>query len=132
MSSPFMSPEEHRRQDEADIARDTAAVLPKLTAHRGLHADFLDRAFLEVRGLFESTDFMPDTPENRRALDARELSFGYDVISGLHVARLALLGWSWLTPPHLHALNDGQSVNHQPHLPRDRSKDCPCLRTAES
>jgi hypothetical protein len=125
-----MSTVEYRqllREVDEEIARDRAAILPKITEHQGLQPEFLDRTFLQVRGLFTFTAVMPDTPENRRALESRQLTFGYDVLGGLCVALLAFQDLPWITPQDLHALAEGDAVNWHARVPWDRLTRCLCM-----
>ena len=129
MSKPFISTAEYQqllREVEDEIARARAAVLPRIAEHQGLQAEFLDRAFLQVRGLFTFPSVMPDTPENRSELESRELTFGYDVISGLHVAQLAYQDLPWIAPRDLHALAQGRTVDWHARIPWDRLAECSC------
>ncbi|WNZ14901.1 hypothetical protein [Streptomyces sp. 11x1] len=124
-----MSPEQHRkilRDIDAEIARDRAAMLAKLAEHQGLNEGFLNGTFLEIRGLFAPTAYMPDTPENRHTLNERVITFGYDVIGGLRVALLAYQDLSWIAPVDLHALADGRTVDWHPRVPWERLTRCPC------
>ncbi|MFD0440603.1 hypothetical protein [Streptomyces chartreusis] len=130
MPKPLMSTDEYRqllREVEEEIARDRAAILPKIAEHQGLQPEFLDRTFLQVRGLFTFPAVMPDTPENRRTLESRELTFGYDVIGGLSVALLAFQDLPWITPQDLHALAEGDTVNWHARVPWDRLTRCLCM-----
>ncbi|MFF5019443.1 hypothetical protein [Streptomyces sp. NPDC001165] len=125
-----MSPDEYQallRGVDAEIARDRTAMLPKLAEHQSLNQDFLDRGFLEVRHLFGPTAYMPDTPENRRTVDERELTFGHDAIGGLRVALLAYQDAPWIAPEDLHTLADGKTVHWHPRVPWDRLTRCPCM-----
>ncbi|MYX26824.1 hypothetical protein GTY75_09105 [Streptomyces sp. SID8381] len=128
-----MSPDEYqqiRRDAEAEIARDRATVLPKLAAHKGLPPDFPDRAFLEVLGVFAPRAYLPDTPENRRALAERKPTFGYDTISGLSVALRAYQDHPWIAPEDLHALADGNTVGWHSRVPWNRLAHCRCMSDA--
>ncbi|MFI5867150.1 hypothetical protein [Streptomyces sp. NPDC051546] len=129
MAQPFITPEAYAellREVEAEIARDMASVLPKLTEHQGLDADFLHRAFLKGRGTFSFPAFAPDTPDNRRAL-AQRCSFGYDVVGGLSVTLLAFQDSPWITPADLHLLAEGHTVDQHPRVPCNQLTHCPCL-----
>jgi hypothetical protein len=135
VSKPFISADEYQqllREVDAEIARDRAAILPRIAEHQDLPPEFLDRAFLQVRGLFTFPSVMPDTPENRSELESRQLTFGYDVISGLHVARLAHQDLPWIAPRDLHTLAQGEAVDWHPRVPWERLTECSCTTPPQS
>ncbi|MEV5998914.1 hypothetical protein AB0M25_06415 [Streptomyces griseomycini] len=134
MPNPIMPAEEFAvllQEVNADIARAREMILPRLNEHVGLD-DFTHRQFLEVRGIFTSSAFMPNTSENRASLQRRSLPFGYDVISGLDVALLAFQDLPWIAPRDLHALAEGASVTWHSRLPWDRLTECPCMASRRS
>ncbi len=136
MSKPFMTKAAYQqllREVDEEIARDRAAILPRIAEHQGLQPEFLDQAFLQVRGLFTFPSVMPDTPENRSELESRA-TFGpaYDVISGLCVARLAYQDLPWIAPRDLHTLAQGEAVDWHPRVPWDRLTQCSCTTPPQS
>ncbi|MET8110707.1 hypothetical protein ABZU94_39375 [Streptomyces mirabilis] len=134
MPDPIMSTEEFAvllQEVNADIARARALILPRLGEHVGLD-DFTHREFLEVRGTFTSSAFLPNTHENRASLERRAVPFGHDVISGLDVALLAFQDLPWIAPRDLHALAGGASVPWHARLPWDRLTECPCMASRRS
>ncbi|MDQ0765637.1 hypothetical protein [Streptomyces canus] len=134
MSDRIMSADEFAillQEVNADIERARDLIQPRLSEHVGLD-DFTDREFLEVRGTFTSSTFMPNTQENRLSLERRALPFGYDVIGGLDVALLAFQDLPWIAPRDLHALAEGASVAWHARLPWDRLTECPCMASRRS